>query len=113
DPREGQEKKWGKLNRDPNYAPATFWLCARDAGYTGKMPLTKKDEEKASILDLLANLPKWRSKEDRAFVTVGTRHHIEVRSLAFDEWLRRHALQEQGLPLSAECVHLVKETVAA
>lgn len=106
-----QEKKWHQC-RDSRLSPATFWLEARDNGYSGDLPFSKSDLDKHQILDFAAAFQIFRSKDDETFACIAPRQYAAIKSRAFKGCIRRAAL-DQGRMLKADDLNAVIETLDA
>jgi hypothetical protein len=106
-----QEKKWQQC-RDSRLSPATFWLEARDNGYSGDLPFSKSDLDKHQILDFAAAFKIYRSKDDETFACIAPRQFAAIKSRAFKGCIRRAAL-DQGRMLKADDLNAVIETLDA
>lgn len=106
-----QEKKWQQC-RDSRLSPATFWLEARDNGYSGDLPFSKTELDKHQILDFAAAFPIYRSKDDETFACIAPRRFAAIKSRAFKACIRRAAL-DAGRMLKAEDLNAVVETLDA
>ena len=82
DPLDELRRKWEKLDANPRYSLASFWLMAKQAGYDGAMPFGKSEERKHRCVDLVSGVELFRSQEEVSFATIGPRQHVEVRTRA-------------------------------
>lgn len=106
-----QEKKWQQC-RDSRLSPATFWLEARDNGYSGDLPFSKPELDKHQVLDFAAAFPIYRSQDSETFARIGPRHFVPIKSRLFKACIRRAAL-DAGRLLKAEDLNAVVETLDA
>ncbi len=113
DPLDALQLKWDKLDAHPRYSLASFWLTAKQAGYDGAMPFGKAVERKHRCVDLVSGVELFRSQEEVSFATIGPRQHVEVRTRAFEQFLRLQTYDTAGELLSAEDLKAVVETVDA
>ncbi|APL95971.1 hypothetical protein SIDU_16445 [Sphingobium indicum B90A] len=106
-----QEKKWQQC-RNSRLSPATFWLEARDNGYSGDLPFSKPELDKYQVLDFAAAFPIYRSQDSETFACIGPRHFVPIKSREFKACIRRAAL-DAGRMLKAEDLNTVIETLDA
>ena len=106
-----QEKKWHQC-RDSRLSPATFWLEARDNGYSGDLPFSKTDLDRHQVLDFAAKFPIYRSQDSETFACIGPRHFVPIKSRFFEACIVREA-SAAGRLLKAEDLSAVTRTLDA
>jgi len=106
-----QEKKWQQC-RDSRLSPATFWLEARDNGYSGDLPFSKTDLDRHQVLDFAAKFPIYRSQDNETFARIGPRHFVPIKSRLFEACIVREA-SSAGRLLKAEDLSAVTRTLDA
>lgn len=95
-----QEKKWHQC-RDTRLSRATFWIEAKENGYTGDLPFSKTDLDKHQVLDFAAGFPIFRSQDSETFARIGPRRFVPIKSRLFEACIVREALSA-GRLLKAE-----------
>jgi len=93
-------------------SPATFWLDARDSGYTGAVPFSKTELDKHQVLDFAAGFEIFRSQDNETFACIAPRHFALIRSREFEACIRRAAL-DRGRLLKAEDLNAAIKTLDA
>lgn len=106
-----QEKKWHQC-RSSRLSPATFWIEARDNGYSGDPPFSKTDLDKHQVLDFAAKFPIYRSQDNETFACIGPRHFVPIKSRFFEACIVREA-SSAGRLLKAEDLSAVTRTLDA
>ena len=102
------ETKWHHC-RDSRLSEATFWLEARDNGYSGDTPFSKTDLDKHQILDFAARFEIFCSKDDETFACISPRCFAPIKSRIFKACIRRAA----DRILKADDLNAVIETLDA
>jgi hypothetical protein len=105
------EKKWHQC-RGARLSRATFWIEAKESGYSGDTPFSKTDLDKHQVLDFAAGFPIFRSQDNETFACIGPRHFVPIKSREFKACIRRAAL-DAGRMLKAEDLNTVIETLDA
>jgi len=106
-----QEKKWQQC-RDTRLSQATFWIEARDNGYSGDLPFSKPELDKHQVLDFAAAFPIYRSQDSETFARIGPRRFVPIKSRFFEACIVREALSA-GRLLKAEDLSAVTRTLDA
>jgi hypothetical protein len=109
-----QAKKWKQCASGvKKLSPATFWLDARDNGYTGPVPFSKTELDKQQVLDFAAGFDIFRSQDNETFACIAPRRFTLIRSREFEACIRR-AAAERGRPmLKAEDLNAAIKTLDA
>jgi len=113
DDAKAQADKWTACSKGKLLSPATFWLDARDNGYTGPVPFSKSELDKHQVLDFAAGFEIFRSQDNETFACIAPRRFTQIRSREFEACIRR-AAADRGRPmLKAEDLNAAIKTLDA
>ena len=110
----GTRRKWDEdLDSKPNYSPASFWMAAKEAGYDGCAAIRQVGGKQIQGVELVSGIHcsdrRRKFPSQRSVIAA----HVEVRSRAFQHFVRLRNLESAGELVSAEILTAVVETMDA
>ena len=110
DPRD--RRKW-KDCQNTRLSPITFWLDARKAGYSGKLPFKTTEERKLTTLALLDDVPLLRDEIGEPYAQLGPRRFVHIKSEEFrQEMWRRFYSKEGQVPEKGDVDSMIEAAAA-
>lgn len=100
------EAWWDSEKNAPTKSnPYAFWSSARDGGYKGKTPYSKKDEEKLDVLRLILDGGTvFRGTHGFVYVDLGNRRNYKIDSEAFQSYVIAKVYRDTGKAVSRDTV---------
>jgi hypothetical protein len=106
-------EKWDSFADKTTVSESTFWLTARDRGYAGPLPFSKREERKAELDQLTETLELLHGDDGLAYAKVdGFPIAMPVDSQAMRDWIRL-AARDAGGAIKKEEVNELVETAGA
>ncbi|WP_424943890.1 TOTE conflict system archaeo-eukaryotic primase domain-containing protein [Aliiroseovarius crassostreae] len=92
----GDEQKWFNTGTS-QFSPITFWLYAKESGYTGGTPYNKTESRKLTALSFLDDVRLLRDDVGVGYAQIGDRNFMPIRSTAFKHHVTLGLFNDKGL----------------